>query len=103
MKQVTLLNKELDLLQTNQGANPQAIQKNSLDVTKFLNDASSLLPQKSTTTSANKENAHETSNTTGARRGSKTFPRDPVTGKIETSVALLPAEAGAVLFADFVC
>ena len=32
----------------------------------------------------------------------RTIPRDPVTGKIEAGVALLPAAAGVVLF-EMVC
>jgi hypothetical protein len=51
------------------------------NVTNILNSASSLLPQTSTTNSSNKENAPKAP-TTGAKRGPKPLPRDPVTGAI---------------------
>ena len=51
------------------------------NVTNILNSASSLLPQTSTTNSSNKENAPKAP-TTGAKRGPKSLPRDPVTGAI---------------------
>ena len=51
------------------------------NITNVLNSASNLLPQPSTSTSLNKENAPKAP-TTGAKRGPKKKPRDPVTGKI---------------------
>ena len=53
------------------------------DVTNVLNAASSILSQKSATTSTNKKNASKVT-TTRARRGPKPLPRDPVTGAIRT-------------------
>ena len=82
MKQVSILNKQLALLRANQVSNPQATQTLPLEnVTNISNSASSLLPQTSTTNSSNKENAPKAP-TTGAKRGPKPLPRDPVTGAI---------------------
>ena len=82
MKQVSLLNKQLALLRANQGRNPQATQTLPLEnVSNILNSVSSFLPQTSTTNSSNKENAPKAP-TTGAKRGPKPLPRDPVTGAI---------------------
>ena len=82
MKQVSILNKQLALLRANQVSNPQATQTLPLDnITNVLNSASNLLPQPSTSTSLNKENAPKAP-TTGAKRGPKKKPRDPVTGQI---------------------
>ena len=82
MKQVSILNKQLALLRANQVSNPQATQTLPLDnITNVLNSASNLLPQPSTSTSLNKENAPKAP-TTGAKRGPKPLPRDPVTGAI---------------------
>ena len=82
MKQVSILNKQLALLRANQVSNPQATQTLPLDnITNVLNSASNLLPQPSTSTSLNKENAPKAP-TTGAKRGPKPLPRDPVTDAI---------------------
>ena len=82
MKQISILNKQLALLRANQVSNPQATQTLPLEnVTNILNSASSLLPQTSTTHSSNKENAPKAL-TTGAKRGLKPLPRDPVTSAI---------------------
>ena len=78
MKQISLLNKQLALLRANQ--TPQTIPLEN--VTNIFNAASSLLPQTSTTTSSNRANAPKAPTTTGAKRGPKPLPRDPVTGKI---------------------
>ena len=51
------------------------------NVTNILNSASSLLPQTSTTKPSTTEKAPKAP-TTGAKRGPKKKPRDPVTGKI---------------------
>ena len=52
--------------------------------TNILNSASRMLPQTSTTKPSNKEKAPKAPKapTTGAKRGPKKKPRDPVTGKI---------------------
>jgi hypothetical protein len=82
MKQVSILNKQLALLRANQVSNPQAAPTLPFEnVTNILQTASSLLPQTSTTTSSNKENAPKAPST-GAKRGPKPLPRDPVTGAI---------------------
>ena len=82
MKQVSILNKQLALLRANQVPNPQAAQTLPLEnITNILNSASSLLPQTSTSTSSNKENAPKAPNT-GAKRGAKPLPRDRVTDAI---------------------
>ena len=76
------MNKQFALLRANQVPNPQAAQTLPLEnITNILNSASSLLPQTSTSTSSNKENAPKAP-TTGAKRGPKPLPRDPVTGAI---------------------
>ena len=63
-------------------SNPQATQTLPLEnVTNILNSASSLLPQTSTTKPSTTEKAPKAP-TTGAKRGPKKKPRDPVTGKI---------------------
>ena len=84
MKQVSILNKQLALLRANQVSNPQAAPTLPLEnVTNIVQTASSLLPQTSTTTSSNKENAPKAPST-GAKKkpGRKPMPRDPVTGAI---------------------
>ena len=82
MKQVSILNKQLALLRANQVSNPQATQTLPLEnVTNILNSASSLLPQTSTTKPSTTEKAPKAP-TTGAKRGPKKKPRDPVTGAI---------------------
>jgi hypothetical protein len=52
-----------------------------VNITNVLNKASILLPQPSTSTSPNKENAPKAP-TTGAKRGPRKKPRDQITGKI---------------------
>ena len=92
MNQVSLLNKQLALLRANQVSNPQASHPIPLEnVTTILNSASSLLPQTSTTTSANKENVPKVG-TNGANRGPKPLPRDPVNAKI-----IRPVDSGGNL------
>ena len=63
-------------------ANPQATQTLPLEnVTDVLNNVSGVLPLTSATTSSNRENATKAT-TTGAKRGPKPLPRDPITDAI---------------------
>ena len=69
--------KQQKLYNTNNQANNPPPGLPLINITNFLNAASSLLPQTSTSTSTS--NSSETS---GAKRGSKPFPHGPLTGQI---------------------